>query len=546
MTMSRMFFTTALVPWLFFSGTQVVSVSVANISTCTFELSTAGSLATLRDSTGTINGPLPVQPNSPKPQFDYDVEGYTKSFKTLGMGWVRFQDLGMDEGGTSMSQLFLAWPHTDAELAAADVKKLTSNQNNFNFSSLDRQVKAALSAGANLDFRLGDSHQIAALLEQGMAIPVNGQDVQFPKSWGFPTNIQTEKGIALWTAVALEVAKRVWKLAGADPSRVQFDLLTELTDDTVFWPGNASHYATLYSNVMPQIKSQLGSSVTCIGANTLSPKKPGPDGADPWIDQFLAACGRMGYQKCPLDMVAFHVFTPKAAQSITDSATYVQERMQKHLTSFKSMPKMVMTAWGFHGSGMYEFNAKPDGAAVMANGLIAIENAPIEWAILYKWAGINCANLESPCLVVNVPGTLKANAIPFEFHHRMRQTSTKRIRGTCNGTDNLNVIAVGTADSTAMAAMITPLVANADDIPPAPAAPMRVTAKHLKCASSVKLSIDYVDAKVAADGSAIVKTTTVKGKVDSSGNFVEDGTSKPYEVQPEELAFASLITVACA
>ena len=86
---------------------------------------------------------------------EQDAEGYLTSFKQLDLGWVRFQDLDMDMGGTSLTQIFLAWPLSDEDLQAADVTKLASTPTNFNYTELDRQLDAALATNAKIDFRLG-------------------------------------------------------------------------------------------------------------------------------------------------------------------------------------------------------------------------------------------------------------------------------------------------------------------------------------------------------------------------------------------------------
>ena len=169
------------------ASTHATPTAISSTSTCTFDVqqnsSSSASMfgATLRDDTGTINGPLPVQPNAPHDQYDYDEPGYIRNFKKLQMGWVRFQDLGMTQGGTSLTQMFLAWPLTDDALTSANVTELTSDPKNFNFTSLDRELTAALAAGSNIDYRIGDSHQIAALYAAGEPVPVGDKQVVFPK-----------------------------------------------------------------------------------------------------------------------------------------------------------------------------------------------------------------------------------------------------------------------------------------------------------------------------------------------------------------------------
>lgn len=494
-------------------------------------------LSELRSDTGTINGPLPVQPNAPDEQYNYDVDGYIKSFKKIGVDWVRFQDLGMTQGGTSLSQIFTAWPRNDDDLEKADVTQLTSDTGNFNFTSVDMFVKAAVVAGAKLDYRLGDSHQIASLLQEGKPIPVGENTISFPKAWGFPTNIETEKGMELWTHVALRVAKHVWELVGADENQVVFDLLTETTDGNCFWPSSAVRYAQLYSRVMTEIKSQLGTKVQCVGANTMSPMKPGANGDDPWIVTFFKECNKMGYQKCPLDVVAFHVFSPTAAELIPKNARWVLDQMKEHLTNFQVKPGLAMTAWGFHGSGMYDYNKQPLGAAMMANALIAVENTPLKFMIYYKWAGINCKNLQSPCLVVNVPGTLKPPAIPFMFHTRMSAIGKDRIIATCEGA---NVIAIRSKDNKTTAAMIAPAK---DGVAPAP---LHIKTEHMTCATnSVTLTLEYVDSSAANDSSAITNTIKVTGKLGDDDIFVADGDKEAYTVPESRLSFAALLTLSC-
>eukprot|EP00929_Paragymnodinium_shiwhaense_P101984 TRINITY_DN65187_c0_g1_i1.p1 TRINITY_DN65187_c0_g1~~TRINITY_DN65187_c0_g1_i1.p1 ORF type:complete len:563 (+),score=76.90 TRINITY_DN65187_c0_g1_i1:60-1691(+) len=493
--------------------------------------------ARLRLDTGTINGPLPVQPNDPSPPYDYDVDGYISNFKKLGVGWVRFQDLSMTQGGTSLTQIFSAWPRTDEELQSADVKQLAANSSNFNFTSLDLHVKAALAAGARIDFRLGDSHQIASLLQEGAPVPMGDKHLVFPKDWAFPTNIATEQGLTLWSAVALQVAERVWQLVGADKDKVAFDLLTETTEDTCFWPSTAARYAELYSSVMSQIKTQLGADVQCIGGNTLSPQKKGANGLDPWLVSFLKECAKMGYEQCPLDVVAFHIFSPNAAKLIPQNARWVVDQMNIYLKGFQTLPRIAITAWGFHGSGMFDYNAQPSGAAMMADALIAIENTPIDFMIYYKWAGINCKNLQSPCMVVNVPGTLKPMAIPFEYHFRMRTVGTDRIVADCG---DAGALATRSADNKTISAMVAP--ANGAK----GSGPLNLAIENMPCAGQgVTLSIDYLDASVAADGSAVRRTVTVRGKKGADNLFVTENTGEPYEVEAAHVAFVALLTFSC-
>ena len=84
----------------------------------------------------------------------------------------------------SITQIFSAFPRSDAALASADVSALAANTNNYNFSGVDKYVVEALAAGQDIDFRIGDGWTTANDLTNGKEV---GQGISFPPNWKFPT-----------------------------------------------------------------------------------------------------------------------------------------------------------------------------------------------------------------------------------------------------------------------------------------------------------------------------------------------------------------------
>jgi len=196
-----------------------------------------------------------------------------------------------------------------------------------------------------------------------------------------------------------------------------------------------------------------------------------------------------------------------------------------------------MTAWGFHGSGMYDYNDDASGAALMVNSIIAIENTPIEFTVYYKWAGINCKNVESPCMVVNQPGDLKPIAIPFQYHAELLAVGTDRISARCQ---NANVIAARSANNRSMAALVGPQ--SREDTP---SAPLHIQINYMQCAKAgATLKIMSVTDKLAANGAAVTQAETVKGKL-TNNYFVADSDGAPYELKGVDYAYAALLILSC-
>ena len=167
-------------------------------------------LESVRNILGTMNGPREVY------AFDdehgaYDTAQYAASFDELAPYAVRFNDMNYLNGGynsTSITQIFRAWPLTDAalsELTASEIAALASDDGNYVWEGVDYNVGGACAAGSVelMDFRVGDTYQVTNALNKGEAVPMGGGNATtFPASWMFPTDVLTENGIALWAAHA--------------------------------------------------------------------------------------------------------------------------------------------------------------------------------------------------------------------------------------------------------------------------------------------------------------------------------------------------------
>ena len=167
-------------------------------------------LARVRNVLGTMNGPREVY------AFDdahgpYDTAQYAASFDALAPHAVRFNDMNYLNGGfnsTSITQIFRAWPLTDAALralTAGEIAALAADDANYVWEGVDYNVGGACAAGsvALMDFRVGDTYQVASALNAGAAVPMGAnRTTTFPASWRFPTDVLTDNGVALWAAVA--------------------------------------------------------------------------------------------------------------------------------------------------------------------------------------------------------------------------------------------------------------------------------------------------------------------------------------------------------
>jgi len=92
---------------------------------------------------------------------------------------------------------------------------------------------------------------------------------------------------------------------------------------------------------------------------------------------------------------------------------------------------MAITAWGLSPSGKYDSNDNVTGAAYVAEALMTLQSLPVDFAIFYKFDGINCDNLGYPCLVVGDSGILKPNAESFILHSRLLKAGDTRLDASC-------------------------------------------------------------------------------------------------------------------
>ena len=115
---------------------------------------------------------------------------------------------------------------------------------------------------------------------------------------------------------------------------------------------------------------------------------------------------------------------------------------------------------------------------------------------------------------------------------------TARIKADCG--DGISVVAVRNLDNTAVAAMVTPATDSGT-------APLHIVVQYMPCASeAITLTVDYVGASVAEDGSAVVNTLTVSGTKGHGNLFVADGDTEPYVLGEAQVAYAALIVLACS
>jgi len=485
-------------------------------------------LKSMRDIMGTMNGPrevYPVQDYQP----EYNTSQYMDSFKALNTYAVRFNDLNYAQGGynsTSITQIFTAWPTTDEALEAlssADIFSMASDDSNYVWQGIDYNVGGACDTEISLmDFRIGDTYQVTKALNSGDKIPIsaNGDTISFPVDWSFPTNVLVQNGIDLYTAVATHLAKRVALLC--TKQKIVFDILTEIYMDTSgtahFWPHDAATYTSLFAAVTTSIKSALNDdSIKFAGPNVI----PSNTNSKSFFVTFIKACFDLGYDGCPLDLATFHYFSTDDSRPEIFTAWVHNELTSVFKGSDFPTPRMAITAWGLVGSGTNEYNYNITGAAYITEHLINIQSAPVDFAILYKFDGINCDDSGYPCLVEGESGKLKPNAMPFILHSTLLNVAINRLEVNCYYCGSGVSIMASLSDNS-----LAIFLSGADS---GSYAPENLLLSNWKssCGSSIsKLTTTSV---AVENGVGKLSSTTVSGSF-SGGTFYEEGKSKPYSL----------------
>jgi len=559
-----------------FASTCEVKVSTQNTNS---EITTSdGYTKTTHNLYGTMNGPIPVPITDPTyADFVYTnamTATYAKSFKDLGeaTGWVRFNDLGVDQL-LSITQIFSAWPLSDTALAAADVDALANNLDNYDFSGIDKYVAPAVDAGRNLDWRIGDGWTTSNALQKGEAddsiIGWMKAGESFPAAWKFPTNYETAQGLKMYAAVAATLADHVHSLyvkhRKSTSQKLFFDVLTETADaeECVFWPGTGQQYAALFGAVVPAVKAKLGlattSSIKFVAANSAFGKSFGSaaqKAAGSWVgtakrvffQDFLKACESLGYAGCPADVIAFHPFNVEVAD-YTEMMKFAYNSVQDLMPTFSPRPSFALTAWAQHGSGMYDTNDSVEGANLMADILLAFQDYPLEFTIYYKFDGWNDQKPQGPALAL-LNGDLKPNAMPFVMMSDLAAVSSSRVVGSCSGGDS--IIAVG--NDKLMSAVITGAASNTANIQVTGwscvgqtstlAVESVTSATDSACNAISQNSLtNKPDTGICYSGS--IASTKVSGSVHKNGLFYAKGSSSAYTLPFSDGAYVARITLSC-
>ena len=509
-------------------------------------------LESVRNILGTMNGPREVY------AFDdehgaYDTAQYAASFDELAPYAVRFNDMNYLNGGynsTSITQIFRAWPLTDAALSAltaSEIAALASDDGNYVWEGVDYNVGGACAAGSVelMDFRVGDTYQVTNALNKGEAVPMGGGNATtFPASWMFPTDVLTENGIALWAAVATRLATRVREKLCASQPKVVFDILTEIyidsEDEAHFWPHNASVYARLYAAAAASIKAAVGDDggVSLAGPNVLLSNSKNED----FFTTFIEACHAMGYAACPLDVATFHYFSPDSTKP-TSMATWMQSAVwhEFHDDDGFDTPRLAITAFGLHGSGEYDYYGNVTGAALVTEHIVTLQGTPVDFCIFYKFDGGNCGDEEAPCLVQAESGELKPNAEPFALHSRLLAAGGARLAAELDacGSGGVALAAYSGGDDPSLAIMLGGTGSQA---------PQNLVVLNAPCGSAGGVALTTASVVVDDDGVGAISETTVAGSF-SEGYFYEAGESDAYELPIEVDAnngyFSALLTLSC-
>ena len=322
-------------------------------------------------------------------------------------------------------------------------------------------------------------------------------------------------------------------------------MLTEIYIDSSgsghFWPHNASVYASLFAATGSAIKSALSADdrVLFAGPNVIPTNTPNKE----FFSTFIENCSKLGYASCPLDLATFHFFNTDPTV-VTKFTTWVHSKLAATFSSSSfPTPRMAITAWGLSSSGKFDYNSNITGAAYLAEHLVTIQSTPVEFAIFYKFDGINCDVLGYPCLVIGSSGKLKPTAMAFVLHSRLIKAATHRLAAKCyychggallaavsNQTQTLSILMAGT---------------NSKTVPPAQ---LTVHNWGATC-QSAKSTLTVASVTVNADSTGALSETTVSGAFQSSGVFYAAGASAPYslpiKVDEGSGFYSSLVTVLC-
>lgn len=259
------------------------------------------------------------------------------------------------------------------------------------------------------------------------------------------------------------------------------------------------------------------------------------------FQEFLQACNALGYEQCPLDIVSFHPFNTDVSV-YTEMTNFAQSSAKEFLVSahWKQNPvKFAFTAWAEQGSGMFITNENVDGAHILADILINMQNLPIEFSIYYKFDGWNVNNDEGPSLVL-LDGQLKPTAYAFVLMSKLLSSSTQRKVSSCSNGDS--IVAVYNPSKKTVTAVLAGQGTS-------PVGTFHVSGTEWPCTEKAStLSIETVVQKT--DGSGSTSVSTVQGSVHGSGLFYKHGdASSPYVLGGSSAlgksAYVAKITLSC-
>ena len=181
--------------------------------------------------------------------------------------------------------------------------------------------------------------------------------------------------------------------------------------------------------------------------------------------------------------------------------------------------------------------------------LIAIESTPVDFAIFYKYAGINCEDEGIPCLVEARSGLLKPIAQPYLIHSRLR--GSKRLAVDlqgCYGGSALAAVSLGNRSLSAQESSpsLQILLAGTDSntVPPTQ---LHVEAWPAIC-SQPRSTLTTVSVTVNGSIGTLLERV-VEGSFSASGIFQgageQQGYKLPIDVDANTNNFASLLTLTC-